>query len=351
MPFGSHLGEQSDRDLVLAYKAGRRGAYDEMYRRHRRRVASICYRLLHNPQDAEEATQETFLRAYQALARFNGQFQLGAWLARIATNVCVDQLRSRARTNLVALPSTDDAAGVQDSPEAEVVGEYPRLDVAIDDISPLHARALTMRAVDGLSHVEMADRLEMSAPQVKALLHRARHSLRRAWDEAQGWLIMPLLSLRGLSQRSQAAQSSSLVAGSPQFSALLEKAAAASAALMLFALGSTSTTSEFAGPPGQEDQIHVDAAPRQSTHARSDRTSRARSAVDVESDAVVTPPGAEIVLPIDLEGAVSQIQHRSDGDEDRSDDSIVDPGSADAAKAVRKVRDTVTELTKGVPRP
>src|SRR3712207_9131441 len=63
----------SDRDLVLAFKAGSRAAYDEMYERYRSRVYGVCRRILRDPQDAEEAAQETFLRAYQALHRFNGR--------------------------------------------------------------------------------------------------------------------------------------------------------------------------------------------------------------------------------------------------------------------------------------
>ena len=74
-----------DRELVIAFKAGDPDAYDEMYRRYSARVGSVCRRMLTNREDAQEATQETFLKAYLALPEFNGNYRLGAWLGRIAS--------------------------------------------------------------------------------------------------------------------------------------------------------------------------------------------------------------------------------------------------------------------------
>src|SRR5919108_6593305 len=88
----------TDRELVLAFQAGDQDAYDEIYRRCRPVVESISRRLLKNPDDAQEASQETMLRVLQALPRFNGRYLLQAWAARIATNVCLDALRARTRS-------------------------------------------------------------------------------------------------------------------------------------------------------------------------------------------------------------------------------------------------------------
>src|ERR687898_622259 len=90
--------DKEDKELVLAFQGGEKSAYDALYRRHARRVGAICLRILNNRDDAEEATQETFLRAYEALSRFNGEYRVGAWLNRIATNVCLDGLRRRANS-------------------------------------------------------------------------------------------------------------------------------------------------------------------------------------------------------------------------------------------------------------
>ena len=82
--------------------------YDEIYSRYSARVRSICRRMLGNSADAEEATQETFLRSYKALHRFNGQYQLSAWLSRIASNICVDHLRQRSRHPETTVQTEDD---------------------------------------------------------------------------------------------------------------------------------------------------------------------------------------------------------------------------------------------------
>lgn len=250
------IAGRSDRELVLAFQAGDEAAYDELYRRHRDRVARVCRRFLNNAPDAEEAAQETFLKAFQALPRFNGQFQVGAWLARIAANVCVDHLRVKSRSHLVALPNEDRISLLERGPEEILVGEHPEIDVAIKDIQPLHADALKMRALDGMSHVEIAGRLDMTPSQVKALLHRARSSFKKAWDKAQGWLLFPIFKARSLDRSSNiTTTTSNLAAISAQAPALAERAAASVLIVMVALSGAPGTSAvpgSVADAPGVE---------------------------------------------------------------------------------------------------
>lgn len=232
-------GAMEDRDLVIAFKAGEPGAYNEMYRRYSARVAGICRRMLGNREDAQEAVQETFLKAYVALPQFNGNYRLGAWLSRIASNVCLDALRVRSRVaTVVPLHGESAVLGVETSPEDVVVGDSPDVAGNIADIQPLHARALVMRGVEGLSHREMAGRLAMTPAQVKALLHRARRSFKRSWDEAKGFALAPLLALRGWSRQARgAASSGSQLAGAAAgLSPLVAERVAASAVIVAVAL-------------------------------------------------------------------------------------------------------------------
>jgi RNA polymerase sigma-70 factor, ECF subfamily len=175
---------RSDRDLVLAFQQGDRRAYAELYRRHMPRVRAVCSRLLGNPQDIEEAAQETFLRSFTALGRFNGEYQVGSWLTRIASNVSVDHLRRSAR-RATSVELTEEAEELRDdSDPGRVVGDRIELAGALQRIQPLHAKVLVLRTIKGLSHREIGRELEMSAPQVKALLHRARSSFKRVWSRA-----------------------------------------------------------------------------------------------------------------------------------------------------------------------
>ena len=255
---GDVTPDLSDRDLVLAFKQGDKAAYDEMYARYRGRVYGVCSRILRNPQDAEEASQETFLRAYQALHRFNGRYQLGAWLARIAANTSVDQLRTKARAPVVALVEGQEPPSSDASPELVVVGEYPRLVDAISGVKPLHAQALAMRAVEGMSHQEIADRLSITPAQVKALLHRARTSLRKAWDRAEGWMLAPVFSIRALFGDRSEGQASPLLTAGGTLSPLLVERVAATALVVAVALGGLPT----APPQVAQDPKLGSVAPR-----------------------------------------------------------------------------------------
>jgi RNA polymerase sigma-70 factor (ECF subfamily) len=288
------LAGRSDRELVLAFQAGNEAAFDELYRRHHDRVTRVCYRYMNNRPDAEEASQEAFLKAFQALPRFNGQYQVGAWLARIATNVCVDNLRVRSRTHLVALPGDEQGSLSEPGPEAIVVGEYPEIDVAIENIQPLHAHALKMRALDGLSHVEIAGRLRMSPPQVKALLHRARSSFKKAWDKAQGWLLAPVLGARSLDRSTQVSSTSNLAAFSAQAPALAEKAAA-SVLIVMAALSAPSALSSFP-ESGRAGEAVV------STDERTGQDVRAKTVERKETRATAKDaPATEEPAPISLD--------------------------------------------------
>lgn len=175
-----------DKDLTLAFQGGDDSAYRHIYDRHQARVSNICRRMLFDPADAEEATQETFLHVYKALGRFNGRYQLGAWIARIATNVCLDQIRAGGRR-------PDEVGGVEllENHEGPEVGDPEVLHLreseshgvrkVLGELPPLHRAAIVLREYQGMSYAEMAIALDMSEPQVKALLHRARKGFKRSW--------------------------------------------------------------------------------------------------------------------------------------------------------------------------
>ena len=177
-----------DRELTLAFQRGEKGAYQAIHDRYADRVHRVCRRMLANPQDAQEAAQESFLKIYQALGRFNGRYQLGAWIARIATNVCLDQLRARARrpiddVQLEMLELAGDTRVEKDDPEFILLNksEGRRLNRTLLALPPMHRAAIVLRDIEGLSYLEIAQTLDMSEGQVKALLHRARAGFKRSW--------------------------------------------------------------------------------------------------------------------------------------------------------------------------
>jgi RNA polymerase sigma factor (sigma-70 family) len=355
MPFPQGVAARAvpDKELVIAFKTGDPDAYDEMYRRYRHRVSSVCSRLLINHADAEEATQETFLRAYQALPRFNGNYKLGAWLTKIATNVSLDQLRSRNRTNLVALPSEEDLLGAEEGPEDEIESSDPRLDVAMSRLRPIHARALQLRAVEELSHEEIAGHLAMTAPQVKTLLHRARASFKRAWSRAEAMALVPLLFLRDRLHRHSFLEETTtrLSSTAPVVAPQVAEKVAASAIVVMAAISGLGAVSDVGTTDTLPDRHVVVAAP--------DRT-RSHT-LDIGSPYSVASPNTSVRSANEATVDVTQVlddvkkvvdrvpEPPADHDDpppppDDDDGDILGPHAAEAGQKITEAQATVNEL-------
>lgn len=335
-----------DRDLVVAFQAGERWAYDEMYRRYGGRVQGTCRRMLGNVEDAHEATQETFLKAYQALPRFNGNYQLGPWLSRIATNVCFDQLRSRARSAyLLPLPNMHEAKDADPGPD-ELIAADGRALSTLEDIQPIHARALTLRAIEGMSHKEMADRLAMTPTQVKALLHRARASFKRAWENASGWVAAPLFGFRSLLYRSDEGgpAGAHAVVVTSETAPLLAHKVAASAIVVAAAISGVATAPSAA--PAQRAPFALAGTGASITEADVPAATRA----DAAGRDVVAATGERATTLLDeLARAVkgeTKKKSKQPRAEDEDDGGGLDPSNPQRAskKIVKEAKDFVEDL-------
>ena len=175
--------------------------------------------MLGDPDDAAEAAQETFLRVYQALIRFNGRYHLGAWITRIATNVCLDQLRARSRrpSDLAPLEVFDlTASGPEDETDPEHLfirgAEGRHVRHVLESLPPLHRAAIVLRDFEGLSYADVATSLELSESQVKALFHRARKGFRNSWATNLAHLLLPWKLIDKLVSKSRSADASGAAA-------------------------------------------------------------------------------------------------------------------------------------------
>ncbi|HVL65384.1 MAG TPA: sigma-70 family RNA polymerase sigma factor, partial [Actinomycetota bacterium] len=192
------LDPAEERDLVLAFKAGDTEAYERIYDLYMPRARNICRRMLGDEHDAEEACQEVFLRVYQGLPRFNGRYQLGAWIARIATNRCLDVLRARSRKpgDAAAFDELDEApepVGRMSDPEVIYIrkAEGRRVRKVLDSLPPLHRAAIVLRDFEGLPYCDIAEILGVTDVQLKALLHRARKGFKRSWPSEALQVLVP----------------------------------------------------------------------------------------------------------------------------------------------------------------
>ncbi len=151
-------------------------------------VYNLCYRMLGNAGDAEDAAQESFFRAYKALKRYDPQRKFSTWLLSIASNYCIDQYRRRRSTDtpLDELPGgemVDDEPGVE---SAVVTGEQGKqLHNLLGTLAPKDRAAIVMYYWHDHSYEEIAGALSLSVSAVKSRLHRARRELAGKWNELE----------------------------------------------------------------------------------------------------------------------------------------------------------------------
>jgi RNA polymerase sigma-70 factor, ECF subfamily len=177
-----------DSILVTRAQQGDSPSFEELVRRYEQKVYSITYRMLGRDDDASEALQETFLRAYRFLPKFESKSSFYTWLYRIATNVSLTRLRKRKQPPMVSLdePISEDGNSSREIPDETRTPESDlrRKDIrdaiqrAVDDLPEDYKSVIVLRDLEGLSNHEVGDALRLSVPAVKSRLHRGRMILR-----------------------------------------------------------------------------------------------------------------------------------------------------------------------------
>src|SRR5215475_9330798 len=163
--------------LVQRACAGDVRAFERLYREHVGRVYGLCLRMTRDPAVAEDCTQETFINAWKALARFETRSSLATWLHRIAVNVV---LARRRKATVVVDSQLDDDDGeiIETEWTLETPLEVNEIEAAIERLPEGARDVLVLHAIYGYSHVEAAEMLGVAEGTCKAQLHRARSLLR-----------------------------------------------------------------------------------------------------------------------------------------------------------------------------
>lgn len=174
------LADADDAVLVVAFRAGHAAAFDVIVRRHQRHVYQICYRFMHNHEDAADLAQDTFVRAHRGLARFNGNAALKTWLYRIAVNTCLNRLERKrpVMEPIDAEPRIDTRVEHPDAALARAE-DAARVRNAIRRLPPKQRAALILRMYRELPHDEIAGILGSSVGAVKANVFHALANLRK----------------------------------------------------------------------------------------------------------------------------------------------------------------------------
>jgi RNA polymerase sigma-70 factor (ECF subfamily) len=167
--------DDQDRDDDLARRAagGDRGALDTLLRRHTTLVHSVCRRILGNPADALDATQEALIAIATRVGTFDGRARFSTWAYRVATNAALDEARRRNRRPLPAEHLPDRERSLTESPDSAVADRLD-VDAALTQLTPEYRAAVALRDLVGMDYAEIAEVLGVPPGTVRSRISRGR---------------------------------------------------------------------------------------------------------------------------------------------------------------------------------
>jgi RNA polymerase sigma-70 factor, ECF subfamily len=188
---GRAVATPDERALLRRAQKGSQEAYEELVRRHQRRVFAVAYGILRHREDVEDVAQQVFFKAYMSLRRFDMRSAFSTWLYKITVNECLDFLRKRRVRPLVyEADLTEEQAGLLESTLAsEGAGANPAQRVLLGDavenllsrLSDEDRAILLLKEVEGYSVEEIAHMLSLNTNTVKVRLFRSRGRLMEHW--------------------------------------------------------------------------------------------------------------------------------------------------------------------------
>ena len=176
---------------VRQAQRGNDEAFTQLVETYQKPVFNLCYRMLGEPEAAEDAAQETFLRAYQNLNRYDNSRSFGTWILSIAAHYCIDRLRKR-KFSVFSMDQEDEDGTpfeipdpASPDPEAESTKREDRdkLHLLLKDLDDTDRAAVIMRYWYDYSEVEIAEALNLTVSAVKSRLHRSRRELAELWQK------------------------------------------------------------------------------------------------------------------------------------------------------------------------
>lgn len=186
------MKEETDSRLVAACKDGDTQAFELLVKRYQRKVYAVALGMLHNSEDAKDATQDAFVKAYRYIGNFRGTSSFYTWLYRIAVNLCIDRLRKSSRyihveyDDRLKRPDNVDHKGSGLKPST--LGTNPsksmmrrelkeRIQLGLESLTDKHRAVIVMRELQGLSYAEMAKVMKCSKGTIMSRLFHARKKL------------------------------------------------------------------------------------------------------------------------------------------------------------------------------
>jgi len=180
----------TEAEAIRLAQAGNAAAFEFLYELHSRRVYALCLRMVSNPSDAEDLTQEAFLQLFRKIATFRGESAFSTWLHRMTVNVVLMRLRKKVLpvASLEETTESDEESGVRKdvgAPDLRLSGAVDRVNLerSVDKLPPGYRTVFVLHDVQGYEHNEIAGIMGCSVGNSKSQLHKARTRLRDLLQE------------------------------------------------------------------------------------------------------------------------------------------------------------------------
>lgn len=172
----------ADAQLIALAREAHHDAFDLLYQSYKGRIYTFLLRFLQDPDAADDVTQETFTKAYHALATFSSDHKILPWLYRVASNAAIDHTRRAKRFRWLRMGKVE---GTRDEPSREdgagEVSEREHVQATLGKLPPENAIALLLHAVEGYSYQEIAEIQGVTMTAVRSRIARARAVFRREY--------------------------------------------------------------------------------------------------------------------------------------------------------------------------
>ncbi|HUO06429.1 MAG TPA: sigma-70 family RNA polymerase sigma factor [Candidatus Binataceae bacterium] len=171
-------------ELIERARSGDSEAFGVLVERYQRRVVGVAMAVVHNEDDALELAQETFVRAFENLSKFESRSSFSTWLYRIAANLAIDFWRREGRRTVLHGEDAEIEIGRMPSPQGDSFKAASRTELsgrlkqALEELTPEHRAVILLREVEGLSYDEISETLQCPRGTVMSRLHYARGRLR-----------------------------------------------------------------------------------------------------------------------------------------------------------------------------
>ncbi|HEV2171181.1 MAG TPA: sigma-70 family RNA polymerase sigma factor [Candidatus Binatus sp.] len=187
---GRQDGDEAE--LIDRSRKGDSAAFGVLVERYQRRVVGVAQAVVHNQDDAIELAQETFVRAYENLSKFESRSSFSTWLYRIAANLAIDFWRREGRHVILRGEDAETEIGKLPTATGDSFKEVSRSELsarlkqALEELTPEHRAVILLREVEGMSYDEISDVLQCPRGTVMSRLHYARTHLRKILKDVAG---------------------------------------------------------------------------------------------------------------------------------------------------------------------